>query len=503
MTPTPRRNSFYAIVALLLAASFDATAACPFSIAAQGSAQMVSDGLLHLRSARATAIGSVAPNSGAQQSESAISASIAADEAALDVNGSGRFDIDDAAIIVRYLAGFRGATLASTALDATRQSGDAIEAYINNGCPANPCDAPVARVLQVGPGRTYATPSAAASVALNGDIVKIDAGIYLNEVATWSANNLTLCGVGGRAKLYAPSVIPNGKAIWVIRGNDVIVDNIEFYNAKVPDQNGAGIRTEGINLTISNSGFFDNENGILGGSAGTIAINRSEFARNGFQTGQAHNLYINQVDRLLVANSFFHEVKIGHNLKSRAKVTRIENSYFMDGPTGTASYQTDFSNGGAVYLRGNVFQKGPNADNSIAIAYGQEGLVGSAHTLEMVHNTVVMTRPGGAFVVVRSGTQSVKLTANLFAGTNGPALFTGTYDSASAILQNNFTTTASNIPGADNIAQPAFWPIASVQGLISLASAPDVTHIRDAPRPFQLRPIIGANRLIGAIQSAP
>jgi hypothetical protein len=39
-----------------------------------------------------------------------------------------------------------------------------------------------------------------------------------------------------------------------------------------------------------------------------------------------------------VRASYFADARIGHNLKSRAAQSVIENSYFMDGPNGTASY---------------------------------------------------------------------------------------------------------------------------------------------------------------------
>ena len=355
----------------------------------------------------------------------------------------------------------------------------------------------------VGPGKQYDVPSAAASAAQSGDVIKISAGDYSGDVATWSASNLTICGVGGRARLFAGGKNAQGKGLWVIQGADVTVDSIEFHDAKVPDENGAGIRAEGINLTIKNSGFYDNENGILSGNGGTINIDRSEFARNGFGDGQSHNLYVGAVEALNVTASYFHEAKIGHNQKSRAKQTRIEGSYFMDGPNGTSSYLVEAPNGGIVILRGNFIQKGPNADNSIAVAIGQEGLTKPVNTLEMVHNTVVMTRSGGTFIVAPSGTQSVKLTANLFAGTGSPSLFGGGFPIGSVVQQNNFTSTASNIAGADNIAAPNFWPNSSLQAQIGLPGVLDPGYTSDAPRPMFMRGIAGSSRFIGALQSAP
>ena len=175
----------------------------------------------------------------------------------------------------------------------------------------------------------------------------------------------------------------------------------------------------------------------------------------------------------------------------------------MDGPTGTSSYLVDFPNGGVVYLRGNLFQKGPDADNSIAIAYGQEGLNKPVNTLEMVHNTVVMTRSGGTFITAPSGTQSVKLTANLFAGTGNPTLFSGGFATGNIVQQGTVTSTASNIPGVDTIASPSFWPNATLRALIGLTGVPDSGYTKDSPSPYQLRTITGNTRVSGALQSAP
>lgn len=365
------------------------------------------------------------------------------------------------------------------------------------------CDTATGRVLRVGPGRAYASPSAAAAVAASGDVIRIAAGDYHGDVATWSAANLTICGDGGRARLFADGKSAQGKAIWVIQGANTTVDNVEFHDARVPDKNGAGIRIEGTNLTIRNAGFYDNEDGILGGSAGVVSIERSEFARNGHGDGYSHNLYIGAVDRLQVKASYFHEAKIGHNLKSRAKQSVIEDSYFMDGPTGTSSYLLEFPNGGAVQLRGNLLHKGPMADNPIAVAFGQEGLTHPVNSLEMTHNTVVMTRTGGTFVVAAAGASSVKLTANIFAGTGSPTLFGGSFALGNVAQQGNVMAAASAIPGAANIGAPNFWPSAALVGQLSLSNVLDPAYVQDAPAPYQLRTITGAGRLAGALQSAP
>lgn len=368
------------------------------------------------------------------------------------------------------------------------------------------CDTASGRVLEVGPGKAYAVPSAAAAVARLGDVVRIAAGDYWGDVATWSASNLRICGAGGRARLFADGRSASGKAIWVVSGANITIDSVSFHNAAVPDKNGAGIRAEHASgdLRIVNSGFFDNENGILSaGGPVTLTIERSAFARNGFGDGYSHNLYANNITRLTVRASYFADARIGHNLKSRAAQSVIENSYFMDGPNGTASYQMDFPNGGDVLLRGNLVQKGPKADNANGIAFGLEGLTRSVNRLALVHNTLVTTRPGGAFLSVAGGAQSVRLSGNILAGTGSQALITSGFALASVVRDGNVDTLASNLPGATHIDAPNFWPNAALQGQIGLAGVVDAGYASDAPQPFTLRSLAGPALLAGALQSPP
>ncbi len=203
------------------------------------------------------------------------------------------------------------------------------------------------RTWYVGPGRDLATPSAAAAVAGDGDTVLIDAGTYSGDVATWTQDDLTLRGVGGRAHLRADGNDAQGKAIWVIAGDRTRVDRVEMSGAEVPDQNGAGIRQEGTDLTVTRSWFHDNQDGILTGAdpASDIVIRRSRFFRNGGGDGYTHNLYVGAVRSLTVTGSWFWGADVGHELKSRAARTTVVGNLFDDADA-TASYSIDLPNGG-------------------------------------------------------------------------------------------------------------------------------------------------------------
>jgi len=272
----------------------------------------------------------------------------------------------------------------------------------------------------VGPTRTYTLPSQVSGLVNNGDTVSIDAGIYNSDVAHWTANNLLLRGVGGLAHLKANGLSWGGKAIWVIGGSNTKVEWIEFSLCACPSENGAGIRQEGLNLTVSHCYFHDNENGILAGTLNPskIIIEYTEFSTNGFGDGYTHNLYINNIDTLVFRYNYTHHCNIGHEIKSRAHVNYIMYNRISNEATGNASREIDLPNGGTSYVIGNVIEQGPNSTNSGIVGYGLEGLVNpNPQEFYFVNNTVVNDRTTGTFVALpSSGLSLYKAYNNIFAG---------------------------------------------------------------------------------------
>lgn len=291
-------------------------------------------------------------------------------------------------------------------------------ALLAGSCAAAPLrDSPSASILRVGPGRSLTTPSAAARMAKDGDVIEIDAGTYDGDVAVWRRNNLTIRGAGGRAHLRAQGRHAEGKAIWVIKGANTTVENIEFSGARVRDRNGAGIRQEGPGLVVRNCYFHDNENGILGGRSGEILIEHSEFANNGAGDGHSHNLYIGTVDRFTLRASYVHHARVGHNVKSRARESHILYNRIADEQTGTGSYAIDLPNAGVAFVIGNEIQQGPRTENATLIAYGKEQRKHPAKEFYLINNTLVNDRAeGGVFVFVSEDTERVKILNNIFAG---------------------------------------------------------------------------------------
>lgn len=359
----------------------------------------------------------------------------------------------------------------------------------------------VAATLSVGPGKTYATPCAAFAKAQDGDLVEIAGNTtYSGDVCGIYRNNLTIRGVNGRPKINAAGANAMGKGIWVVVGNNVTVDNVEMYGAKVPDQNGAALRLEGTNFTLRSTFLHDNENGILSGAnaASKIVIEYSEFGYNGYGTGYTHNLYIGNVASLTFRYNFSHDANGGHNLKSRAQVNAIYNNRFSStapGETGTTatgkpSYEIDLPNAGSSYIIGNVIEQPSANSNPNMLAYGEEGATNPAQDLYVVNNTFLNDySSGGTFVMVGSGvTKPVLLQNNIFGGI-------GTFtNQTNAIDQTNYRSAA---PGFVNRAAYDLRPLASNTLVVNAGSVPGV-----AATGFGLKPgAIYKHRASGATRS--
>ena len=279
-----------------------------------------------------------------------------------------------------------------------------------------------ATTWQVGPTRTYTKPSAVASLVQNGDTVDIDSATYTADVCSWTKNNLVLRGKGGMPHLDANNTSFGRKAIWLITGTNTTVQNIEFshcHDVAALDQNWAGIRQEGANLTVSNVYFHDNDNGILAnGVAGSkITIEHTEFANNGFGDGFSHNLYINAIDTLIFRYNYSHGTKIGHELKSRAHNNFILYNRLSNETGGTASRNIDLPQGGLAIVMGNVFHQSSTTSNSNMVGYKLEGTANPApHNFYLINNTFCSDRNNTVFVSLGAGTALYKGYNNIFAG---------------------------------------------------------------------------------------
>ena len=285
-------------------------------------------------------------------------------------------------------------------------------------------------------------------LARDGAVVEIDAGVYRGDVAIWTQDRLTLRGVGGLALLDADGEAAQAKAIWVIKGDDVLVESIGFAGCRVPDLNGAGIRSEGRNLTIRDSNFYDNEMGILTDNRpdSEIVIETSEFSRNGVdyeRTGRlGHNIYIGGVKSFTLIGSYVHGSDVAHNVKTRARQNRILYNRITDDDDRGSSYLIDLSEGGDATILGNVLRQSPRAENPAMISYAAEaGREEDQAIITIANNTFVNDRSSVRFVQNFSAS-TVRFLNNLLVG--GTRLVVGR-----AVLEGNVIAPITSLSAPD------------------------------------------------------
>ncbi|MBX3592986.1 right-handed parallel beta-helix repeat-containing protein [Sphingomonas sp.] len=206
--------------------------------------------------------------------------------------------------------------------------------------------------------------------------IRIAPGRY-GECAVQEAGEIAFVSeVPGKAVF--DQAICEGKATLVLRGRGASVDGIVFMRTFVQDGNGAGIRLETGNLTVSNAMFIDGQCGILTASdpRGTLTVERSTFAGLGKDpTGNgAHSIYVGAYGRLRVFQSRFERGTGGHYVKTRAPQVEIIDNSFDDSQGMHTNYSIDLSNGASGRIAGNSFEQGPNKDNySTMISVAPEG----------------------------------------------------------------------------------------------------------------------------------
>ncbi|WP_260924513.1 right-handed parallel beta-helix repeat-containing protein [Novosphingobium sp. 9] len=217
-----------------------------------------------------------------------------------------------------------------------------------------------------------------------------------------------------------------GKAALVLRGRSARIEGLVFADIRVPDHNGAGVRLESGNLTVSQSWFRDSEQGVLSADdpQGSITIDKSTFTRLGTCEGSggcAHGLYIGNYGSLTVTRSRFEAGTGGHYFKSRAARVTIENCSFDDSQGKGTNYMIDLPEGATGRIADNWFVQGRDKENySAFIAVAAEHHTHSADGLTIVDNNARFA-PGidrrSAFVADWSG-DALKIGAN----TLGPGL---------------------------------------------------------------------------------
>jgi hypothetical protein len=307
--------------------------------------------------------------------------------------------------------------------------------------------------LTVGPTGQFTSINAATSFADNDtnpnnsyDIL-VAPGTYTNDFSNVTRPmTIEAATPGSLVLLLATVPPPNLKAI-IWTDSSLTVNNLTFQGAAISSSdggNGAGIRDQSntaTSLVIENSRFLGNQEGILTGSdsgqtfAETVIISNSQFINNGNPDPNVfqHALYVGDAGSLRVSNSLFCGQLLGHDVKSRALSTTVQNSTMYIGAAaspgspdydagctmpGSTSIGVDTPNGGNAHLVGDALIQGLANQNGALVSYGEEGLDSGANTFAISHSTFTSTANGLAIQELPTCLAPVTLTNDMFAGTS-------------------------------------------------------------------------------------
>lgn len=257
--------------------------------------------------------------------------------------------------------------------------------------------------MVVGSGEKITTIAEAARQARDGEVIEIRPGDYRGQPVAWTQDNLLIRGSGTRPVLLADGRITEGKAIWVVRGGRVRIENIEFRGARAADGKGAGLRFERGDLLVQRCAFIDNENGIVTADRPEmmLTVSDSEFSAPPRDAGAPHHLLsVGAIGRFVLSGSRFEQGFRGDLVLSRARENDVRYNLLVDGAGGRAAYELEFPNGGVAYVIGNVIGQSATTDNPVLVAYGAEGPRWSDNALYFAHNTLLNDASSGAYLKV-------------------------------------------------------------------------------------------------------
>ncbi len=259
---------------------------------------------------------------------------------------------------------------------------------------------------------------AVSSIRMGTGTILIKPGVY-RQCAVQQGGRITFKAVQPGTAIFEKEACED-KAALVLRGQGSTVDGLVFRGYSVSDGNGAGIRTEMGDLTVTNSMFLDSQEGILGGEPTNqrIVIDHSTFSGLG-QCDQtvncSHAIYLANRGSVTVTHSRFEKGTGGHYVKLRVPRATITDNSFDDTGGRKTNYMIDLSEGGTGAIERNVFVQGQGKENGSAlIVIAAEAKTFSATGLVIADNDARMApgAPGNPAFVADFTHQRLAIGAN-------------------------------------------------------------------------------------------
>lgn len=207
---------------------------------------------------------------------------------------------------------------------------------------------------------------AVSSIRTGTATILIAPGVY-RQCAVQAGGHVTFKAVQPGTAIFESAVCED-KAALVLRGQGSVVDGLVFRGYRVGDGNGAGIRIETGDLTVTNAMFLDSQEGILGATPNrqAITIDHSTFAGLGQcdeSPSCAHSIYLANTGSVTVTNSRFERGTGGHYVKLRSPNVTITGNSFDDSAGRKTNYMIDLPEGATGLIARNSFVQGRDKEN--------------------------------------------------------------------------------------------------------------------------------------------
>jgi len=265
--------------------------------------------------------------------------------------------------------------------------------------------------------------------------VEIDPATY-NEVKRWrnsgtAASPIVIRGVGASrpvfdaAGLIVDGVLPNPRAVFQVEASFLVLENLEFKNAR-NGNNGAGLRiTGGNHVTVRDCRITFCDMGIMSDSQSNLVIEASEVASNGtsLYDGFSHNFYLGG-HSATIRFCYIHDSLYGQNFKTRAHYTGLFHNFIADSQDGEVGLvdaaETAAANSHAVMI-GNIVISKPRLsgyNSGRFIQFGQDGGGQRNGTLFAFNNTFIAGDSRIQFLSANAAGARIEARNNVFFGSD-------------------------------------------------------------------------------------
>jgi hypothetical protein len=258
----------------------------------------------------------------------------------------------------------------------------------------------------------------AKSAIKDGSQIYLKAGIYTKGLYI-KASDISI--IGEKNVIFDDAAV-DGKAAFVLTGNNVLVESIECRNIYVKDLNGACIRFEGKNLTVRDVFAHDSQSGIMTNTNydSFLHIEFSKFENLGGKAtgrGYAHAIYANVGEFVFSDSQVLSVGKQGSGLKSRSRKTVVINS-ILASLNAKDSRLIDVANYGELIIKDSILQQGNNSSNSQLIAYGLEKQKRKfeVNRIEITNNLFLLDRKKANVIILQKQADSINIYDNTMIG---------------------------------------------------------------------------------------